>query len=762
VFPPLLTETLRRLRDRTDRSGVALLLAALVLAVGCASPLEPATAPPGPASAAENELPTALPLVTTARPERPTPLPLSLPTAGPTPEALPTAAAPAGPTDAPEAHSDPSGSGGWDLVYLQDGTIYRGDYWGNDARPIVDVDQASTLALYDQRLAYDDLSSLIVADLSDGHVSRVEALPEDPTSNLHFVWASDGRALAYVLSREDPQAPSFGRSVDVGRVEKGSGGQAITLFTLPDCLGANLLMYDGPDEELLLVPQGDDPSFREAWLYDARTGARKATLKVEGTGVCTASIDGRRVLTTAFDHEQDVSQIRVYDLDDTLVMGPRVFLHGPSMHSVGHVWSSDGSNIAFLLRAGKSPWDDVGGALGVWALDTDSMQARQIAEETSLGSGPVASTPCGDWVVCYHLDAQGGSYYYAVRTDAADRVLLALGPQARIVGWAPSLPAVAKTTTPQASLAHVEELFARALSNPSLLAEGVATFLSLPEVSSMDDGQATSRLCSTLAQSGWEPPVTGQMAALWRLGGDLAALRLPPNDIYLFWAGGWQKVVTGDLIQDARLVGDELGLIFAQVGAGTVNPTFLLLRRQPAGGWDVVWSPAGQREWICTDGGISFEGEGLSALRLVGSSFGLDSGQDEVYSECHACPHRTLVSLWERRGEEYERTSALRSDASRAERLWEMTEPSAYASLYEFTRGLRTGNQAMVRMLAGSGTVVEQAREYGLADTSVRLVVESAEGGKVGFTAGETARQLAAELAIQEGLWRVLSITEVR
>lgn len=205
---------------------------------------------------------------------------------------------------------------------------------------------------------------------------------------------------------------------------------------------------------------------------------------------------------------------------------------------------------------------------------------------------------------------------------------------------------------------------------------------------------------------------------------------------------------------------DDLGVIFAHVGASSINPAFVLLRRQAAGGWEPLWSPIGQREWACTDGFISFMGEGLSRLQLMGSSFALDSGADAVFSECHACPHRTLIGVWERQGSEYIRRSALPPDAPRAERLWEMTEPSPYASLYEFTRRLRAGDQAGARILAADDSVIEQALAYGLAEASVRLLVDSVEGQEIAFFAGDAARPLVAELVEQDGGWRVFAITE--
>ena len=82
---------------------------------------------------------------------------------------------------------------------------------------------ASMVALWQQQLAYDDLSTLSIMDLDQGTVQKESVLSVDPTSNSHFLWASDGRALIYALSREDSQAPTFGRSTDIGRVNISDG-----------------------------------------------------------------------------------------------------------------------------------------------------------------------------------------------------------------------------------------------------------------------------------------------------------------------------------------------------------------------------------------------------------------------------------------------------------------------------------------------------------------------------------------------------------
>jgi len=94
--------------------------------------------------------------------------------------------------------------------------------------------------------------------------------------------------------------------------------------------------------------------------------------------------------------------------------------------------------------------------------------------------------------------------------------------------------------------------------------------------------------------------------------------------------------------------------------------------------------------------------------------------------------------------------------------LWEMTEPSPYASLSEFARRLRASDQPAARLLAVNDLTLQQAQEHALADKGVRLAVTRADGNRVDFAAGESGHRLTAELAYQDGRWLVLSITEAK
>jgi len=389
-------------------------------------------------------------------------------------------------------------------------------------------------------------------------------------------------------------------------------------------------------------------------------------------------------------------------------------------------------------------------------MDTASMSAMRIAEEEDPTSGPVVWTPDGEYLICYHGDPEGASSYFAVRYDGGEKRVLNLEPQVMIIGW------ITSAETPSSSAASsggdLLTLLRAALADETKLPQAASLFLSLSEVRAMDDATLTVQWTEQLLQAGWQLPMSGVQVV--RASEDTTLMKLPSAKIYAFWPGGWQYLVDGDIIQAVRQVGDEMGLIFASVGAGSVTPAFVLARRQPNTGWEGIWAPMDQREWICTDGTISFVNEDLSVLEVVGTSFALDRGENLVFSECHACPHRTLRGIWERKGDGYVRRSRLPADAPLYQRLWEMTEPSPYASLYEFLRRLRSGDLAGALEL-GSDAAIRQAVDLGLDNPDLLLIAENAEGPQVIFYTQEAIQRLRAELTQRDGTWYVQTIVKL-
>ena len=98
--------------------------------------------------------------------------------------------------------------------------------------------------------------------------------------------------------------------------------------------------------------------------------------------------------------------------------------------------------------------------------------------------------------------------------------------------------------------------------------------------------------------------------------------------------------------------------------------------------------------------------------------------EEDPFFECHACPHRFFDVLWERQGDRYLPQVTLPLDALHYDRLWEITQPSPYASLFEFLRRLRAGDEPRALQLTSDSSVVAKAKVLGLDDPAVTYMVE--------------------------------------
>ena len=258
--------------------------------------------------------------------------------------------------------------------------------------------------------------------------------------------------------------------------------------------------------------------------------------------------------------------------------------------------------------------------------------------------------------------------------------------------------------------------------------QALALYLSLPEIEEISEKEIADVLLSLGQESGVEMGVMG--VDLLRVEPTLYLVKFGLYPLALFWGQAgtpfdYYPVTEGDAISDARKVGDEMGIIFAYIGASTVTPDFILLRREEAG-WTRVWptelEPRGDL-WIATDGEITFASDDLSLLQVRGSSFLVDY-PEEIFFECHACAHRFFDLLWERQGDKYLPQVTLPVDASYYDGLWEITQPSSYASLFEFLRRLRAGDEAGALQLTSDPSVVEEAKALGLDNTTATYMVE--------------------------------------
>lgn len=682
------------------------------------------------------------PAVTPAPPEGTLPAP---PTGMPTPLASPTlvilkpavepspsATLPASPAAYPSAVASPQPTttppaGTMQMVYARLGTIFRGDAWGNDPQPMVDLADLETWDFSQGQLATAHGRLLTLLDLAHGTAQTVNIPLEGEVLDARLLWGEGGKGLLYMAIYEDPQTSPAGQSVALYAVNP-QNGSILAHTTLKGLAGALLLRYDDSSQRVMLIPFGPDDRFTTLAEYDLQSGQATREMTIAGQGEAALSPDGRWLLTTFYDEAQGKQSLLLADV--AAGHAPEaIWVHQPRTHSAAHLWSPDGQHVAYLLRDGLYEYESTRG-LGLWILDVSRREARQVLDLPSPISSLVRWTPDGAYIVGYERDERGAGFYFAVRPDGGGYRILSLDPEAILLGWMPLSPA----NVPPLTLDPWPIRFAETRGDPSALAQRVAEYLSAHREEPLD--AIGERLRSYMSDVGWEVPL-GQPSLL-RLNEDLVIAGLPPLTLYALEGATAYPLTSGQIVLDARLEGKDLGVIAGVIGASAVQPSFALLRRSEAG-WQTVWVPQGQRDWIATDGEVRFLGEGLGRLEVRGTSFGLEN---EVFQECHACPHRLFVATWVRQGDAYVRQSRLPAGASLDEVYWEMTERTPYAVLDEFLRRARRGLE--VKDLVTNTDVVATVQQLGLLAPEARFIAEREEGEAVYFTRVEGAPRYAA------------------
>ena len=717
-------------RKLVQRSGI--LLAALLFCslTGCslierlqrelyptATATTAATALPRPSETpqAPTREPTSAPTVTnTAVPPKPTNTALPQPTAVPSPL----------PSPATKQH----------LVYARGGSLYRGDYFGAEPVEVAVVPQMEASDFYQGLLATAQGRNVDIIDLRQGSLSTFQVQTAALVDYAEVHWGASGKGLLYLALVPDSTAKTFGRSVELRFLSPQDGAETGRIL-VPDVSGVSLLHYDDELGRVMLIPRGPEPSFAEIEYYDAKNGQIVGVFPAQGDGEALVSADGRYVLTERLGEQG--AQLLLYNLAEGRSAQPKVWQHPAGSYSVSHVWSPDGRYVAYLLHEGKSFSDESTKGLGLWVLDVAGMQAKKVLEEPAASSSLVGWAPDGAYIIGHHRGDAQDDYWYVVRPDGGDRRVLALGPQAEVLGW---MPVTGQADVPKVVIDPWRTQFLATVDDPVAMAEVVAQFIA-------SQGKATDEALSGqvreyLERAGWQLDLAGP--SIKRITRDIALAQLPPMAIYVLEAGRAQLVASGNLILEARLEGNDLGLIFGVIGASSVQPAFSLLHRQKDTNWTTVWTPQGRRDWITTDGEIDFVGKGLTTFEVSGSSFGLDVGEDEVFGECHACLHRRLVATWSRRGDTYVRQTKLRADAPMAEVIWEMTERGPYAILYECLRRARRGLSA--NELISDKSVLSQIEELGLLSKGVRLIPEEEATREVLFSDALSQKRFRATI----------------
>ncbi len=331
------------------------------------------------------------------------------------------------------------------LIYHLDGTIYYGDLLGAEAMPKASLrEPLSPEALWSARLSDRFLAYVLgnrftLIDLESGEIRTLHSIEQPNVMGLNFVWSSDGGALAYAASYDDPQA-AFGFAVEVGviDVEKGES-QVVT--TLAEWAGALVVGYDRASGKVWLIPRGQDPAFVEVHVYDVeQPGSSPRLLSVVGYGYAVAAPDLSRL--AVMDYEEQ-ALTKVYSLLDPTVP-PLVLRHPKGTFGAHYLWSE--RHLAYVALEG-APWgEQTGGADGIWVWKAGAKEPRRVAEATGKDDAPIAWMPDGAWLLVRQTPPGGSPRYAVVPLEGGEPIRLQVPSRAQVLGWTSTLTSAYKPT----------------------------------------------------------------------------------------------------------------------------------------------------------------------------------------------------------------------------------------------------------------------------------------------------------------------------
>ncbi|MCS6940855.1 MAG: hypothetical protein NZ699_07810 [Roseiflexus sp.] len=235
-------------------------------------------------------------------------------------------------------------------------------------------------------------------------------------------------AVIYEAKVDDPQA-EFGAGTAIGQYRAGDD-TLNTILTL--ARNVRVLHVSADQQNLFLLPVGQDPAFGTLLVVDSSNGQIRQERAIEGELFAAISPDGRFLATTgrraASTGAPEGWVLLLYDVSAPPA-DPRVITlpQAPS-HAWGLSWSPDSRALYFLLRPGD-PYDDPATSLGVWRLDVASGAVEQVT-----ASAPVEAIlrTDGQWLTIQHM-GENRATLVNLATSTAEGV--DLPEQAIIVGW---------------------------------------------------------------------------------------------------------------------------------------------------------------------------------------------------------------------------------------------------------------------------------------------------------------------------------------
>jgi len=155
----------------------------------------------------------------------------------------------------------------------------------------------------------------------------------------------------------------------------------------------------------------------------------------------------------------------------------------------------------------------------------------------------------------------------------------------------------------------------------------------------------------------------------------------------------------------------EIGALYTTLGVdGTKTAHYALLRASDIG-WGVIWLAGNDPDWWfnAANAAVALSPD-LARITLVGDAQGTTS----VFREGANTPQRRFRISWARDKDAYAQFPAMGGSDNRQNWLWQIAEPSAYATLVEFLERLRIRDDKGAAMLVTDPAVVDTARSFGL------------------------------------------------
>ncbi|WP_288088501.1 nucleotidyltransferase domain-containing protein [Roseiflexus sp.] len=189
----------------------------------------------------------------------------------------------------------------------------------------------------------------------------------DQTAGTGALTHPDNSTILYETKIDNAQA-EFGVGTAIGRYQAGNDASD-AILTL--ARNVRVLHLSADQQNLFLLPVGQDPAFSTLLVVDSSNGQIRQERAIEGELFAAISPDGRFLATTARRTASTGAPegwaLLLYDLSASTAEPRVITLPQAPGHAWGLTWSPDSRALYFLLRPGDL-YDDPASSLGVWRL----------------------------------------------------------------------------------------------------------------------------------------------------------------------------------------------------------------------------------------------------------------------------------------------------------------------------------------------------------------------------------------------------------